>query len=123
MLIQYVGFNLAPSSRIYNFDVLSTAEEVREFTVAVHFESFRPALLKLQDGPGICFARLKQALDGETDESRATPCLSIRERDVQEYMEQHYPPKKTFVKKTAASLDSAASPMSNQRRQMPEWKP
>ena len=90
MYIQYVGFNVAANSRIYNYDVLDTKEK-REFTVQVESEAFRPSGLKLQDGPDICFARLKQALGGETQESRTEGHLSIRKRDVAEYLEQHYP--------------------------------
>ena len=100
MYIQYVGFNVAASSRIYNFDVLEP-KETREFTVRVQSEAFRPARLKLQDGPGICFARLKQELQGETQESRPEAHLSIGEQDIQEYMEQHYP-RKPLAKKTAS---------------------
>jgi hypothetical protein len=59
--IQYVGFNVAASSRTYNFDVLDP-KEAREFTVQVQSKAFRPAGLKLQDGPDICFARLNQEL-------------------------------------------------------------
>ncbi len=87
MYIQYIGFNVAASSRIYNFDVLEP-KEAREFTVEVESEVFRPARLKLQDGPDICFARLKQELQGETQESRTEAHLSIRERDIQEYLER-----------------------------------
>ncbi len=92
MHIQYVGFNVASSSRVYNFDVVDTGE-TREFTVKVQSDAFRPARLKLQDGPGLCFARLQQELQGETQESRAEAHLSIGERDIQEYLERHYPPK------------------------------
>lgn len=88
MYIQYVGFNVAASSRLYNFDVIDIAE-AREFTVKVQSEAFRPAALKLQDGPDICYARLKQELEGETQESRAEAHLDIGERDVEEYLEQH----------------------------------
>ncbi len=90
MYIQYVGFNVATGSRVYNFDVIDTAER-REFTVKVQSEAFRPARLKLQDGPGICFARLKQELQGETQEARVEAHLSIGEQYIQEYLEQHYP--------------------------------
>lgn len=90
MYIQYVGFNIAASSRVYNFDVIGI-EEVREFTVKVQSEAFRPAALKLQDGPGICFARLKQELQEETPEARAEAHLSIAELDIQEYLERHRP--------------------------------
>ncbi len=87
MYIQYVGFNVAASSRIYNFDVLDP-REAREFTVKVQSEAFRPAGLKLQDGPDICFTRLKQELQGETQESRTEAHLTIGERDIQEYLER-----------------------------------
>ena len=91
MYIQYVGFDVAASSRIYNFHVIDTADEVREFTVKVQSDAFRTARLKLQDGPAICFARLKHELQGETQESRAGNNLSIEERDIREYWEQHHP--------------------------------
>jgi hypothetical protein len=91
MYIQYVGFNIAGGSRIYNFDVIDTGE-TREFTVKVQSEAFRPSGLKLQDGPEICFARIKQELQGETQEAPADAQLSIKDGDIQEYLEKHYPP-------------------------------
>jgi hypothetical protein len=87
MYIQYVGFNVAASSRIYNFDVVDR-RETGEFTVKVQSEAFRPAGLSLQDGPDICFARLKQKLQGQTPESRADAHLSIGEREIQEYLQR-----------------------------------
>jgi hypothetical protein len=89
MYIQYVGCNVAGNYRIYKYDVLDTKER-REFSVQVQYEVFRPSGLKLQDGPDICFARLKQALEGETPESRTEGHLGIRKRDVDEYLEQRY---------------------------------
>ncbi len=109
MYIQYVGFDVAASSRIYNFHVIET-KEAREFTVEVQSETFRPARLKLQDGPDICFARLKQELQGETQESRVEAHLSIGERDIQEYLERHYPPVPAARKTALDRLRS--SPMS-----------
>ena len=103
MYIQYVGFNVASSSRIYNFDVIDTAE-VRKFTVKLQSDAFRPARLRLQDGPGICFARLKQELQGETPEARAAAhsSINIREQDIQEYLERHYPRKPSSSRRTVA---------------------
>jgi hypothetical protein len=100
MYIQYVDFNVAAGSRTYRFDVIDTPREAREFTVKVQFEAFRPAFLKLQDGPGICFARLERELQGETQEARAEAHLSIGERDIREYLERHYP-RKPLGKKPA----------------------
>jgi hypothetical protein len=85
MYIQCVGFNVAAGSRVYNFDVIGTAE-AREFTVKVQSEAFRPAGLKLQDGPGICFERLNQELQGETQQARADAHLDVGERDIEEYL-------------------------------------
>ena len=85
MYIQYAGFNVAPSSRIYNFDEFDT-QEAREFTVEVQSETFRSGRLKVQDGLDICFARLKQELQGEAQKSRVEAHLSIGERDIQEYL-------------------------------------
>jgi len=65
MYIQYVGFDSAASSRIYAFHVIDAPHEARDFTVNVQFEAFRPDCLKLQDGPGICFARLAKELGGK----------------------------------------------------------
>jgi len=104
MYIQYIGFNVAASSRIYNFDVIGKAEEAREFTVKVQSEAFRSAHLKFQDGPGICFERLEQELESETQESRAEAHLSIGKRDIQEYLEGRYP-RKPLAKKTASFVE------------------
>jgi len=99
MYIQYVGFKVSASSRIYSFDVIG-AEKPREFTVKVQSKAFRPACLKVQDGPGICFDRLKQVLEAETAGSRAEAHLSIGERDIQEYLERH-PENKPHINKAA----------------------
>lgn len=93
MYIQYVGFDIAPSSRIYSFHVIDAPYQARDFTVKVLSEAFRPDRLSLQDGPGICYARLAQELQGQTPESRADACLSIGERDISDYLEQHHPKK------------------------------
>lgn len=90
MYIQYVGFDVAVSSRVYKFHVIDT-HEVREFTVNVQSEAFCAARLKLQDGPAISFARLQQELEGETPESRVENRLSIEEHDIREYWERHHP--------------------------------
>lgn len=110
MYIQYVGFDNAASSRIYTFHVIDMPHEARDFTVKVQIEAFRPDCLKLQDGPGICFARLAKELGGETLEYRAEARLSIGERDIQEYRERHYPRKPQAKKKEDSIVSSVAGP-------------
>ena len=96
MYIQYAGFGIIASFRVYSFDVINPPAPAREFTVKVQAEAFRKDALKFQDGPGICFARLQRELDGETPESRAEPQLAIGVQDIQEYRALHYPRKKTY---------------------------
>lgn len=93
MYIQYIGFSLAAFSRIYTFNVIGAQNEKREFTVNVPSEMLCSAPLHIQDGPGICFERLKQELQRETTEARAETHLRIGERDVREYLERQYPRK------------------------------
>ncbi|MBZ5544858.1 MAG: hypothetical protein LAO07_14455 [Acidobacteriia bacterium] len=101
MYIQYAGFTIVPSFRVYNFDVIDPPAPAREFTVKVRFEDFSPGRLRFQDGPGIGSARLQRELKGETIESHAEADLRINEQDVREYRTQHYPPQK-FPKATGA---------------------
>ncbi|MBZ5561011.1 MAG: hypothetical protein LAP13_01170 [Acidobacteriia bacterium] len=93
MYIQYVGFETAVSSRIYAFHVIDSPHAARDFTVTVQSEAFRPNGLKLQDGPGICFARLDHELQVQAQDSRAEAHLIIGERDIREYLVQHHPQK------------------------------
>ena len=89
MYIQYVGFDASPSSRVYTFHVIDVPYEARDFTVQIHSKAFRPDRLSLQDGPGICYARLVQELRGRTSESPADSFMSVGERDIDDYIEQH----------------------------------
>lgn len=105
MYIQYVGFDVEASSRTYKFDVMST-KQPREFKVRVQSEAFRPARLKVQDGPGICFERLKQELERETQESPAAAQLCIGETEIRVYLERQPAPKKAFGGKRTEELRS-----------------
>ena len=93
VLIQYEGFIVGGTSRVYNFRVIDAPGEFRQFTVTVPSGSFRPTFLKFQDGPPISFERLKQELDGETQELHAQAHLDIEEQDIRGYLERHYPRK------------------------------
>ncbi|MGH9395825.1 MAG: hypothetical protein ACRD18_03100, partial [Terriglobia bacterium] len=90
MYIQYTGFDVATRCRIYHFRVLNNLVAERDFAIRVGTEAFCEAALKLQEGPDICFGRLKQELETETEGSRANAELSIGEGDIREYREQHH---------------------------------
>jgi len=93
MYIQYGGFNGTAGSRVYSFHVMDAAREPREFTVEIHSEAFGPSQLRFQEGPDICFARLKKGLQEETQDAHAERHLNISEQDVQAYLESHRPVK------------------------------
>lgn len=98
VLIQYEGFIVSLGSRTYNFRVICVPGQERRFTVHVSMESFRSTRLKFQDGPNICFGRLKQELADETEDSHAAACMNIGEQDIQTYLERQYPRKGTASK-------------------------
>ncbi|HUZ46380.1 MAG TPA: hypothetical protein VMW54_07050 [Terriglobia bacterium] len=91
MYIQYRGFSLEATSRTYAYHVIDPPGSSRQFTVDVQNDAFRSPPLKMQDGPGLGYARLKQELDRETSESPAEPHLRIGQSDIQEYLEKTYP--------------------------------
>jgi hypothetical protein len=93
--IQYVGFQAAATLRIYTFRVSEALKATREFTVKIQLRAFRLTPLRFQDGPDICFARLKQKLQGETQEAPLERDLRIGEQDIEEYLQRRYPRKRT----------------------------
>jgi hypothetical protein len=93
MYIQYVDFIPSESTRSYTFNVIDALGKSREFSVIVPLEAFRPSGLKAQDGPGICYERMVLELERETEESRAVTPLQIKDQDIVEYLNKHYPRK------------------------------
>jgi hypothetical protein len=96
MFIQFAGYDIEANSRIYNFDVMDPPREAREFTVEIESKTSRWGSLQLQDGPSICFERLRRELERETPESCVEPHLHIGEQDVREYLARQHPQKKAF---------------------------
>jgi hypothetical protein len=89
-----MGFNVAATSRTYNFRVADGVGATRDFSVKVLLASFRNSQLKFQDGPELCHGRLKQALEAETAELPAKSNLNIELRDTEEYLRRRYPRKR-----------------------------
>lgn len=87
---------ISSKSRIYNFDVVDPPREARRFTVQIESQTSRWDSLKLQDGPSICFERLRRELELETPELHAEAHLRIGEQDIKEYLARQHPKKKTF---------------------------
>jgi hypothetical protein len=75
MYIQYVGFNVVTSSRIYTFRVIDMPKETREFTVKIQSETVRWISLKFQDGPRhlFCAVATRVGSRNKRDTRRAAP--------------------------------------------------
>ncbi|MCI0403347.1 MAG: hypothetical protein L0212_07480 [Acidobacteria bacterium] len=94
MQIQYIGFNVAATSRTYNFRVADALGATRDFSVKVLLSSFRSSALKFQDGPELCHGRLKQALEAETADSPLQSNLNIELKDTEDFLRRRYPRKR-----------------------------
>ena len=103
VLIQFEGCVVSATSRTYNFRVIDSPEESRQFSVKVPLKSFCTTLLKFQDGPPITFERLRQELDDETQGTHANAHLNIYEPDIQLYLEKQNP-RKLRKKRPAMNL-------------------
>jgi len=97
MQIQYEGFVLNGTSRVYRFVVNAGSLSVpRKFNVQVAAESFcSMAPFKFQDGPSISFERLKRELEKETEQLQTAVHLTICELEIQDYVNRHYPRKES----------------------------
>ena len=104
MYIHFAGYDNEANSRIYNFDVVDPPREARTFTVEIESKTSRGSSLQLQDGPSICFERLRRELERETPELRAEAHLRIGEQDVQEYLARQRPQKKAFGHKSGQAF-------------------
>ncbi len=112
MYIQFAGYDSEANSRIYNFDVVDPPREARTFTVKIESTTSRWGSLQLQDGPSICFERLRRELERETPELHAQAHLLIGEQDVKDYLARQHPKKKTFE-----HLSNQAFPMNPRQMQ------
>jgi hypothetical protein len=109
MFIQFARYDNEANSRIYKFDVFDPPRKAREFSVEVESPASRSASLKLQDGPSICFDRLRHELERETPEQCAEPRLHIGEQDIRDYMARHHPREKGSRHRADGALTSHAS--------------
>ena len=110
-LIQYEGFVVLATNRVYNFSVNDTVDGPRKFTVEIPPESFisaqfLSAQLKFQDGPSISLLRLKREIEQESPERPAKSHLTISGQDVEDYLTTQSPHK--AVKKRLSSYTPAA---------------
>jgi hypothetical protein len=109
MFIQFARYDIEANSRVYKFDVFYPPRKAREFSVEIESQTPPGSSLKLQDGPSICFDRLRHDLERETPGLCAESRLHIGEQDIREYMARHHRSEKGFGHRADGALTSNAS--------------
>ncbi len=89
LMLAYVGFRNAPGRREYTLRAQWGAE-AREFTVWIAYTAFARRQALLQDGPDICYQKLRREL--AESEPSGVACVGVTESDLMSYREAHSPP-------------------------------
>ena len=107
IIMQFVGFIAKPLAREYTFMVREPSIEPREFTVAIANEAFTDHLLRFQDGPDVCSAKLRREL---TNGANLAPVshFDLSSAELEDYRSTHSAPRRTpFSRKSQASSDKS----------------
>jgi len=95
ILVQFVGFQSKESGREYAFEVREMSQEPREFKVTIDQDAFNTKLLKIQDGPDVCSARLRRELISTANRPTESH-FHITHAELNDYREKHTPPKRSM---------------------------
>jgi hypothetical protein len=87
LLLQYVGFEDTPSRRQY-FLLARLGEETRQYTVWIELAAFAKRKALRQDGPDICYQKLRRDL---SQSLAGTASIGITEAELACYREAHTP--------------------------------
>jgi hypothetical protein len=87
LLLQYVGFEDTPSRREYVL-LARLGAETRQFTVWIDLAAFAGRKALRQDGPDICYQKLRRELAASL---AGTACIGVTEADLASYKEAHTP--------------------------------
>lgn len=97
-MIQYIGYESKLNVRTYSFRVVDLFMKAREFTLSVSSESLMEYHFKCQDVPDLCFSKLKQELNCETQEHTLPLKMAVSDGELQKYVQDHYPAKRKPIK-------------------------
>lgn len=92
--LEYLGFRNAADRREYVLRVRS-GPDAREFTVWIAHTAFAARQALLQDGPDICFQKLRREL--ALVEWGGNACVAVTEADLADYREAHAPPARRSI--------------------------
>lgn len=86
LALAYLGFRNAPGRREYLLRA-QWGPEAREFTVWIAYNAFAMRQALLQDGPDICYQKLRRELAESVPSGVA--CVGVTESDLASYREAH----------------------------------
>jgi hypothetical protein len=86
--VQYIGFADTLSRREYVL-LARVGEETREYTVWIELAAFTKRKALRQDGPDICYQKLKRELAGSPP--LAASRIGVTEGDLASYRDAHAP--------------------------------
>ena len=87
LLLQYVGFEDTPSRREYVL-LARLGEETRQYTVWIELAAFARRKALRQDGPDICYQKLRRELASSL---AGTARIGVTEADLTSYRDAHTP--------------------------------
>lgn len=94
MMIQYIGFQLKPRGRDYNYRVVDTKHETREFTLTISNQAFVDRQVPYQDAADLCYQKLRRELAAETPECPLQRHFTISNQELDAYREKCRPVRK-----------------------------
>ncbi len=94
MMIQYVGFDLKPRGRDYNYRVVNSKNEARVFTLTISNQAFAERRVPYQDAADLCYQKLRRELAAETEESPLQRHLTVSIQELDDYREKYRPAKR-----------------------------
>jgi hypothetical protein len=95
LFVHYVGFEVTPLFRAYNFDVHVGRGKIRAFTLTISTEAFDTHRARFQDAPSICSIKLRKEL-GNHDNNPVETSYSITDTELEAYRD-------TYRQKTSRS--------------------
>ena len=100
--IEYQGFRSTETRREYR--LLTHAGQVtREFVVGIPHECFAKGFARLQDGPEICYEKIRRELSASADQLE-TNDFTVTPEELAAFKVQHAPPPRGHSKKRAAPV-------------------
>jgi hypothetical protein len=103
VVIRYMGFHDVQGRREYELHA-QRGDQTSRYILWIEWTAFSKRLALLQDGPDICYQKLRRQLEGA--ELRGSDGIAVTDGDLADYREAHTPP----VRRRSPSLSEGPGP-------------